>query len=164
MKTYVLTISKVFPAYHIKKGEPTNFKDAFKAGQVFNRGAECLYHNPKLHTIRGNYELWAKRFEQIERGEAQLSIRQWSGKPYHSKQELICNLTKADGIGIQKLSFDKDRDGCISYKFFNIDGIYADIQDVANNDGLSFNDWREWFKDYDLSQPMAIIHFTLFRY
>lgn len=39
MKTYVLTLSKVFPAYHIRKGEPTNFKEAFKAGQVFNRGA-----------------------------------------------------------------------------------------------------------------------------
>ena len=158
MKTYVLTISKVFPAYHIKKGEPTNFKDAFKAGQVFNRGAECLYRNPKLHTIRGNYELWAKRFEQIERGEAQLSIRQWSGKPYHSKQELICNLTKADGIGIQRLKFDK------SGFHPHVDYKPVAVAKLAYYDGLSLSDWREWFKDYDLSQPMAIIHFTPFRY
>lgn len=68
MKTYVLTLSKVFPAYHIKKGEPTNFKDAFNAGQVFNRGAECLYRHPKLHTIRGNYELWEKRFRDRNNG------------------------------------------------------------------------------------------------
>ena len=35
---------------------------------------------------------------------------------------------------------------------------------LANNDGLSFIDWQDWFKDYDHSQPFAIIHFTKFRY
>lgn len=150
MKTYVLMLSKVFPAYHSKAGKPTLFAERL--------GKE------KLHTIRANYPLWKKRFEEIEQGKACLSIRQWSGQPYKSKQVEIKRLTADDGVGIQKLSFDKDRDGCILYKFFNIDGRFADIQDVANNDGLFFNDWREWFKDYDLSQPMAIIHFTNFRY
>ena len=28
----------------------------------------------------------------------------------------------------------------------------------------SFEDWENWFKNYDLAQPMAIIHFTKFRY
>jgi len=32
------------------------------------------------------------------------------------------------------------------------------------NDGLSFDDWLDWFKDYDLTKPMAIIHFTPMRY
>lgn len=39
IKTYVLTLSKFFPSTHIRKGEPTSFRDAFNAGQVFNRGS-----------------------------------------------------------------------------------------------------------------------------
>ena len=153
MKTYYLTLSKVFPSTHAKAGMNTCFEE------------QILQHT-KLHTIRANYGFWKKRFEQIAAGKACLSIRQWVGKPYGkgSTQREIMRFTCEDGIGIQKLSFDKDRDGCISYKFFNIDGRFADIQDVANNDGLSFNDWRDWFKGYNLSQPMAIIHFTPFRY
>ena len=38
------------------------------------------------------------------------------------------------------------------------------IYDLAANDGLSTNDWLDWFKNYDLTKPMAIIHFTKFRY
>ena len=153
MKTYYLTLSKVFPSTHVKAGLPTYFE-------------EQIIQHTKLHTIRANYDFWKKRFEKIAAGQAVLSIRQWVGKPYAkgSTQRELFRLTREDGIGIQKLSFDKDRDGCISYKFFNIDGRYADIRDIANNDGLSFNDWREWFKGYDLSKPMAIIHFTEFRY
>ena len=35
---------------------------------------------------------------------------------------------------------------------------------LAKNDGLSDDDFREWFKKIDFSKPMAIIHFTDFRY
>lgn len=160
MKTYVITLSKVYPAYHYRKGEETHFKDAFNAGQVFSRGSECLYIHPKLHTIRANYELWAKRFEEIEKGKAQLSIRQWSGKPYHSKQVEIAQLTAADGIGIERLTFDKSR----VFLLPNVNYKPVGVGNLANNDGLSLDDWKEWFKDYDLSKPMAIIHFTKFRY
>lgn len=33
-----------------------------------------------------------------------------------------------------------------------------------NNDGLSEVDWRNWFERYDLTEPLAVIHFTKFRY
>lgn len=158
-KIYVLMLSKVFPATHPRAGQPTDFREKFLA--AINRDPiEWL----KKHTIRANYVLWRKRFEQIDKGEACLSVRQWTGKPYRSKQFELARLTREDGIGLQKLSFDKDRDGCILFNYFDIDGRFANIEDVANNDGLSFSDWREWFKDYDFSQPMAIIHFTPFRY
>ena len=160
MKTYVLTLSKVFPAYHIRKGEPTNFEDAFNAGQSFKKDAYTFCEFPKIHTIRDNYELWAKRFEEIDRGEAQISIRQWSGKPYHSKQEIICNLTKADGIGIQKMFVCGSE--TIYPKF--VDNCYVDTETIANNDGLSDVDWLNWFKRCDMKEPLAVIHFTKFRY
>lgn len=82
MKTYYLTLSQVFPATHARAGQPTGFR-------------ENLFKT-KLHTIRANYEFWKNRFEQIEKGEACLSIRQWTGKPYRSKQVEIARLTRED--------------------------------------------------------------------
>ena len=122
----------------------------------------------KLHTIRANYELWSKRFKQIDAGKAILSIRYWTGKPYRSKQMEICKLTKEDGIGIQKLELK-----LASYLPFYIDVDRIDedrreddihVRLLAHNDGLSLNDWQDLFRNYDLSKPLAIIHFTKFRY
>lgn len=147
MKTYVLILSKEFPATHPLKGEPTGFREAFRKN--------------KLHTIRANYPLWEKRIAEVQRGEAVLSVRQWAGKPYASKQELIANLTKDDGVGIQWLTLLDilDDDFCLicSKPFKN-------LKLLAKNDGLSFEDWQQWFKNYDKTKTMAIIHFTSFRY
>ena len=53
-------------------------------------------------------------------------------------------------------------------KNFLIDGKWdkGNIFMLAENDGLTFADWKAWFSNpkYDLSEPMAIIHFTKFRY
>lgn len=179
MKTYVITLSKFFPAGHIRAGEPTRFRCAFLRGRNFcpdcvlgcdydgdkirSRGRTCsrnLWKYRKVHTIRSNYKLWVKRIAEVEAGRACLSIRQWSGKPYRSPQIEIGRLTHADGIGIQKLEI---------YTPFalTIDDALRDHQaleqELAHNDGLSLDDWRDWFKG-DTSQPMAIIHFTSFRY
>ena len=160
MKTHVLILSKIFPATHPRKGEPTGFREKFLAAIKQLKGEWW-----KLHTIRANYELWAKRIAEVQRGEAVLSVRQWSGKPYVSKQELIANLTKDDGVGIQKLQLEvadklfgkyhaRIDDGCGS----------ASIIELATNDGLSLDDWKDWFRHYDHTKPLAIIHFTKFRY
>jgi hypothetical protein len=147
MKKYVLTVSHSFPKTHKRAGEPTNFPIAIKKSE-------------KLHTIRGNYELWEKRFKQIEAGEACLSVRLWEGKPYNSKQFEICRLDKSHGIGVQKIEIGE------SLHFAStIDGKkFGKTWEISKNDGLSLDDFEEWFKDYDLTKPMAIIHFTNFRY
>lgn len=125
----------------------------------------CIYRDfwettiPKIHTIRANYPLWKKRIAEVERGEACLSIRQWTGKPYRSKQVEIARLTKEDGVGIQRLEFVNGKLGLP-----RIGIVYQRKNEIALNDGLSFEDWENWFKNYDLAQPMAIIHFTKFRY
>lgn len=163
MKTYVLTLSKVFPATHPRKGEPTNFNVS-----LLNA---LLIHNPiapiKIHTIRDNYELWRKSFEEIDEGNACLSIRQWSGKPYHSKQVEIVRLTKKDGIGLQKLEFERER-GVFFTQYITerpiIRNTIVPIKCLAEKDGLSREDWENWFKSYDIYKPLAIIHFTKFRY
>ena len=158
MKTYVITLSQQFPAKHKKAGCPTFFKDKFHAAITHNDE----YWN-KLHTIRANYPLWRKRFEQIERGEACLSVRKWSGKPYCSKQIEIARLTKDDGIGLQRLDFYR---GNFPYSLFypSIDNKPSDSTKLAKNDGLAMYDWCEWFGHYDITKPLAIIQFTSFRY
>ena len=149
MKTYYLTLSQVFPSTHPRAGEPTYFRENLR--------------RIKLHTIRANYDFWRKRFEKIAAGEAVLSVREWVGKPYgkHSSMRELALLTREDGIGIQKLEFKNIGNG---FNAAVIDGKPWPRQILANNDGLSLQDWREWFKGYDLTKPMAIIHFTNYRY
>lgn len=180
MKTYVLTLSKYFPNNHNKSGYPTHFQESFSLGtkckdcsieQDLSGINICQCNScvracqlPKIHTIRANYPLWLERFKEIESGNAVLSIRQWLGKPYRSKQVEIALLTAQDGIGIQRIQFHKDREGVYSLKFFDIEGKDYNAVKLANNDGLTFEDWKEWFRTYNLSDPLAIIHFTQFRY
>ncbi len=141
MKTYVLTVAKFFPKSHSRAGRLTNFPEKILDGS-------------KRHTIRTNYKFWRKRFKQIAAGTARLSVRIWTGLPYRSSQYEIASFTHADGIQLQKLS--------ISETQTFIDGQPAplDLAIVARNDGLSWEDFKEWFKDLEYGQDLAIIHFT----
>lgn len=176
MKTYVITLSKQFPVGHIRAAEPTFFKERFLSGQecklcppkdrhkCYPECYECSMNciPKKYHTIRANYPLWSKRIAEIERDEACLSIRQWSGEPYRSKQVEIGRLTKDDGVGIQRLHFPE---GDIASPIVRGSRFcMVDLEVLSRNDGLSYSDWYRWFKKYDLTKPMAIIHFTPFRY
>lgn len=155
MKTYVLTVSEKFPKTHPKSGQPTNFPLSIK-------------HYDKIHTIRGNYDLWAKRFEKINAGEAVLSVRVWEGKPYNSKQREIFRYDYRRKIGIEKLNmdtFDVGRDENDEvFLNFEVGKAMVSADLLAKNDGLSYEDFENWFKGYDFSKPMAVIHFTDFRY
>lgn len=138
-------LSKTFPKGHLHAGEQTFFKEKLGIS--------------KLHTIRANYSLWQQRIAEIQAGKGVLSIRQWSGKPYRSKQVEIVMLTAENGIGIQRLDiFDFMRPAKVD------SSQLVDLTDLANNDGLSFSDWYHWFRLADVTKPMAIIHFTNFRY
>ncbi|MEL7600593.1 MAG: hypothetical protein AAGU18_10925 [Proteiniphilum sp.] len=149
MITYVITLSTKFPATHPKKGQRTRF-------------LENIMNMDKIHTIRANYALWKKRFRKIDAGLACLSLRYWTGMPYRSKQHEFRVLTKEDGIGVQKLDFN---DAQFNSMYVNGHYCFADIEkSIANNGGLSFDDFKAWFDSYDLTSPMAIIHFTKFRY
>lgn len=169
LKIYGIKLSTAFPVTHPRAGEPTQFVEEFIRG----RGCSFCPNNPwcdpakedcvapfkKLHTIRSNYELWKERIEAVQRGEAVIHIRVWNGKPYRSKTTLIASLSAEDGVGIQEVTFEEGN----IYKPM-VDGHSQVPLHLANNDGLCFIDWEEWFKGYDLSQPLAIIHFTNFRY
>lgn len=149
LKTYVLTVSQQFAKTHISAGQFTGFVKKIATGE-------------KKHTIRANYDLWEKRFKEIEAGRAVLSVRVWTGKPYNSKQSEVFRFNHADGIGIEKLTFSS---GQFNSMLVNGKYCFSDIEkSIAQNDGLSFYDFVNWFKGYDLTKPMAIIHFSPFRY
>ncbi len=186
MKTYVLMLSKTFPAYHPCRGEDTLFKDKFLLGQGCKDCNEeqdlsgenisecngclraCFF--PKIHTIRNNYDLWEKRISEIQAGRAVLSVRQWIGMPYRSKTIEIARLTAEDGVGIEKLSFGVIELGdncCTTSKPLFVNGRRVSMAILSKNDGLSIMDWYYWLnlkgcRPY--REPMAIIHFTPFRY
>lgn len=150
MIVYYLMLSQKFPSYHKLAGQPTSFRSKLLL-------ALSKWSYGKIHTIRANYFFWEKRFEKISQGEACLSIRQWEGLPYKSKQVEIIRLTSKDGIGIQRLSFSADRKALV-------DGIPVSLVELAEHDGLSLEAWENWFSNYDCSKDLAIIHFTSFRY
>ena len=144
-------LSKTFPKGHLHAGEQTFFEEKLGIS--------------KLHTIRANYSLWEHRVAEIQAGKGVLSIRQWVGEPYKSKQVEIVQLTANEGVGIQKLIFIDNNImlPVIEYGSGN-EFKSMDRYMLAKNDGLSFKDWKVWFRNYDLSNPLAIIHFTNFRY
>jgi hypothetical protein len=155
MKTYILMVSTKFPSGNIKHDKPTGFVEKIKA-------------EVKIHTIRQNFPLWKKRFVEIEAGKATLSIRVWSGKPYRSKQVEVFALDRKDGIGVQGLYFDSNNllESFVSHEDSESKyQTYISPVQLAINDGLNFAEFQNWFKDRDLlNEPMAIIHFTKFRY
>jgi hypothetical protein len=169
MKTYVLTVSRTFPGTHKRKGDETYFVEQIQNALAhYKDGWPTGGFKMKLHTIRANYPLWKKRFEEIDKGEAYLSLRYWSGFPYKSKQVEFARLTKDDGIGLQEFKVveyvDEFVDERAAYVIDNSAKTMFLSETIANNDGLSIGDWREWFRNYDLSKHSAIIHFTNFRY
>jgi len=195
IKTHVLWISPTFPHDHPRKGERTDFPCKILNAIGFSGGhmelyARCLTSckrpcyrrmiEPKLHTCRadsknskkkkGAYEEWKRKIDEVNRGEAILSVRMWSGSAYNrlhdgSHPVEIAQFDKDSGIGVQRLGFSRK----IDYPFIENgkDGdLYPilDIEKIAQNDGLSFADFRSWFMKADLSKPVALIHFTKFRY
>ena len=162
IKRYRLGISRNFPTTHPRKGEPTQFEAKIQFALHNNKFWQ------KLHTIRANYPLWEKRMKEVKAGRAVIELFYWEDKPYRSKQIVFAVLDKDSGCGVQELNmsiFLSHSMGFVNFKELTFSGAKEiDIKTLAKNDGLSLDDFKAWFKKYDLSQPMAIIHFTSFRY
>lgn len=78
-KYFVLILPTTFPSYHSEYGQPTNFQNLVISG--VKKQVMCL-----------NYQLWLNRVMQVNKELAYISIRVWSGKPYHSEQIEIMQL------------------------------------------------------------------------
>ncbi len=146
MKIISLKVSKMFPCTHPRKGELTNFREKIFSGE-------------KIHTVRSNYEAWKKRVDQVNSGSHFCRVEQWSGVPYKSKLDpSFWRFPERGPMGIQKLDFVN------GFMTVYVDGKHQSVSCIAGNGGLSTGDFIDWFKPYDLTEPMAIIHFTDCRY
>lgn len=153
----VLTVSRTFPAYHPRRGEPTYFvekilkamEDAYpdqygtlvyEAGEAlgYKYADECLIAvdsvQPKLHTIRAG-----NRWKVGDMA----SLRYWSGRPYNSKQIEFAQ------VEIKKVWLIEINGGVI-YINNNYGAPISTwshwFKSIAANDGLSVDDLKAWFK------------------
>jgi hypothetical protein len=161
----VMTFSRVFPAYHPKKGQPTYFPeklwkslwemdlfyDVPRYGDIYTENFGINYssdddnihnHAPKYHTIRSGNRWKAGDW---------FSPRVWSGKPYYSPQ-----ITIAPDIQVKKtfdISIAKDGDylgimidSCLFYEE-NAQFVtqHEALETLAKNDGLAVKELKDWF-------------------
>lgn len=137
----VLLMAKNFLKYHSKSGTATDFEKSIRDGS-------------KIHTIRSNFKEWEKKINKVQDGDGRLILKQWMGVPYRSPQIKLFDMK--EDVGIQSLEL-------IDGKFI-VDGkSEVKVEELAKNDGLSLQDFNEWFQVFPTA-PMAIIHFTKFRY
>lgn len=142
----ILTFTRIFSDYHIRKSEPTYFVEQI-LNNLMNQSIKCNVEEiearlgfnllpgfrtecgSKGHTIRsGNDWKVGERF----------SPGIWLDKPHHSKM-----ITIEPDIEVKKIwTFECDENGLI-----RIDGYSIDDQqkaEIAKNDGLSWIDFEEW--------------------
>jgi hypothetical protein len=119
----------------------------------------------KIHTCRSNYEYWKAKIDKLKAEGGVLSVRQWSEKPRRSPQETIIDIP-AEIVGIQKLRMVLYDDKIF---FTHVDHKPILLHLVAENDGLTTEDFKAWFlpvfkREKTDVLEFAIIHFTKFRY
>jgi hypothetical protein len=136
----VIPVSRVFPKYHPKAGQPTYFVEKilssinykyYDEDRQFNPRLSVDVFEPKHHTIlNGNSWKVGEKFSPIV----------WSETPRGPKQIII-----AADIEIKK-TFDFSKD-LISDKWY-VNGVEmssAERIDLAVNDGLLYKDLLDWF-------------------
>lgn len=150
-----IVVAKAFPTIHKRHGEPTHF-------------ASKLVNGEKLHTIRGNYDLWKVNADKMQTGKYVLSVCQWSGLPRRSKQREIYNTDECIGVEHIAIMYSVDDDRlsvCIEDRYLTTD----EIEQLAKNDGTTVEDFKDWFfakqrHKQDATFNGVIVHFTPLRY
>lgn len=165
----VITFSRFFPSYHPRKGEETYFVEKIWAhlissGQYTINDAEQYVKDYTKHIEGHSVQAFMSYLEWvIENGRCKIhtiregsrwkkddvfSPRVWSGKPYYSKQ-----IVFAPELKIQEIEWFDKRNG----QFWRNDKECRGVERIANNDGLSFDDFKAWFN----KEPFEgqIIHF-----
>lgn len=168
MKKIVLVISWRFPHTHSKRGKLTYFREKLcntlnNSKHTISQRDRAVIKKRKIHTIRLNYDRWKHNIDKIKNGGYKLALREWGGSPYRSKQIRLIETTNVDYQRIT-MSFDPD-DGIKAV----VDGNrVTNIKQLAENDGLTEKEFKEWFFGKEPTEKKLItgilIHFTDFRY
>lgn len=148
----VLTFSTVFPAYHPRRGESTNFIQKIQLAfperhhSISEINDSFGYgHIPKFHTIRAPKKHWVPGMS--------FSPRYWKGAPYKSPQ---CEFSDDIQV-VQTWKLD------INFKLVTLNDKYhcttnsRAFEEIAMNDGLTVPDLLAWFR-LDQKDPEPIIN------
>lgn len=159
----VVMLTKVFFREHPKGGQDTHFADLVRNGG-------------KIHTCRDNPEYWIKKIERLKADGGTLSIREWEGKPYRSRQITVVDIP-AEKVGVSEITVTRyyihvlpTTDRPLKAYRATINDKLVQTRELARNDGFSrtqdFVDFIDPLFDKYQSETirLAIIHFTDFRY
>lgn len=143
--------SRLFPTTHSRCGEPTRFIENVMLGD-------------KIHTIRRHYDKWKILADKTHEKRYAISLCQWSATPRRSKHKQIGLLDARIGVQRVQLLYFAETDNIIA----TVDGKDVPVETLAANDGLSVDDFKEWFfgKNRTGNDEFngCIIHLTDFRY
>lgn len=162
----VITFSRVFPAYHPKRGQPTHFiekvnksLDPNKYGLIFGEETKAhfkglgvdfsfdVYKNckPKHHTIRAghNWEVGEKFSPRV--WGTDINPKSKRSGAYHSKQITIAppvEIVKIFDFSISPTHYYVDNNSYSLKDEFD----YEVISNISRNDGLDYEDLMGWFQ------------------
>ena len=159
----IIIISTTFPANHPEAGKPTGFEEKILKAL----GYEPLVNVDgfKITTCRSNYTYWEKQIKKLKAKGGFLSVRKWKGHPYRSSQIEIARIP-AEVLGIQKLILQIENNTTWTATVF---GEKISLNQIADNDGLSIQNYKNWFlpefsRQNTTKIELAVIHFTNYRY
>jgi hypothetical protein len=163
----VITVSRTFPSYHIRAGEPTHFVEKIWESLCQNNTpAKILAENydilnvcdfernkflTKHHTIRAGHRWKAGDMA---------SLRVWADKPYWSKQIEFAQVEIKKVWNFEIYHIVKDNDlflfinnkDFFSFTDYDINAIdfatdleHTHLKKLAQNDGLTIPDFVSWF-------------------
>ena len=147
----VITFSRTFPAYHPKAGQPTYFVEAFYKSLYEFGGVPVLLENfnhdirstgfSKHHTIREGHRFKKGDFFSPRVWGTNINPKSGRSGPYHSKQIRLAPDTEI--LEVWDIIIDQFKNIHIRGNEFILSQKEEEI--LANNDGLSFNDFFQWF-------------------
>ena len=146
-----IMFSRLFPTTHTRRGEPTKFIEKVMLGE-------------KIHTIRRQYDRWKHLADKCTDERCDIALCQWRATPRRSNHVQVGLLSSR--IGVQRISMQyfPETDSIIA----TVDGQDIDPKIIAENEGLSFDEFKEWFFGRNRNEHDeyngCIIHLTDFRY
>lgn len=147
MKNFVIMLNKRFP----------KDKVYFEHTSIATNYQELIAADSKIHIVKQNFAIWAKKVREINSGKAVLSLRYTDGSNNSKDAKQVEFLRFSGGaVGVEKLV----------YKYPNkvfINDIEVDLEILCLNEGLTIERFKDLYK-LNGSYPMALIHLTPFRY
>lgn len=169
--------SSRFPATHPRKGKLTYFPEKIWAHLILNRGYTEMQSAQWLHEYRGKVlSEWERglsfqaiasaildktpKIHTIRKGEKRkvgdkFEPYVWTGLPYRTPQIVFAPTLEV----LQLEHFQTQIEGAKKTRYFSVEGHFMshwELVELAQNDGLFIDDFKDWFSKSDEIQGQII--------